>query len=485
VRSHARARQAPRRWLAYLVGGAVAVAMYLALPTGGALQGVLFTLLAGSTTAALVTGVVLHEPAARLGWMLLAAGQLLSAIGDAVDFVRPGAVWADACYLGMYVLITAALVVFVRRRTPGWDAATLIDAAVLAIGTGVIWWLYLIVPLTEDRHADAMAVAIPAMDLLVLVVALRLVLGAGTRTAAYRLLVAALLLMLCADVLYAVRSADGSRADGSWVDALRLASYLALGASALHPSMRWLDSRAASATPDAGPVRLGLLVTGALLPVFVLGAHRDLTPDHLAIVVTCTTAMFLLVVARLLGLAGTERQRAITDPLTGLYAEGVFHANLALEGQRAARNDGYLGVVLLEVDHFPLIAETYGQPAGDRVLCELANRLRGLCRGGDLVARIAPDRFGILLPGVDPYDCGRFAESVRAAVCERTVRLRAGTAVRVTVTVGVAVLPPDAPGPAHLLLVAEQAVEAAVTAGRNRTYNWQGQVHHPEPDIRA
>jgi two-component system, cell cycle response regulator len=474
VKSLAWAMQTPRLWRAYLLGGAVAGFGCMTLPASSAAHKALFILIVASSVAALVTGILVHEPGARSGWLLLAAAQLLRTIGDAIASVKPAALWVDACYLAMYVLLTAALLVFVRRRTPGWDVATLVDAAVLAISSGVVWWLYLIVPLTRDGGADPLTIAVPAMDLLVVVVALRLVLGTGARTAAYRLLAVSLVLMLCADVVVALRSAVGGETTSGWADLLWLAAYVTLGAAALHPSMRWLDNRARHRTPEVGPLRLGLLVTGALVPVLMLGSDRN--DDHVAVIVACTTAMFLLVVGRLLSLAGTERQAAIVDPLTGLYADGVFEATLALAGDRATSTGTSLAMVMIDVDNLTALAQAYGEPAADRVLCELADRIRARCRPGDLVARVGPCRFSILLPGVDGYDAARFAAVLRVLVCERRVRIEPGTALRVTATVGVGSLPADAHAPRHLLRVVARAVDTASAAGGNRTHTPTGSV---------
>jgi diguanylate cyclase (GGDEF)-like protein len=127
--------------------------------------------------------------------------------------------------------------------------------------------------------------------------------------------------------------------------------------------------------------------------------------------------------------------------------------------------------------------ETYGQPAGDKVLREVVSRLRALCRPEDLIARIGPHRFGILLLDADGYHAGHFAEAVRDAIANPKIPLDSDVSVRVTASLGVAALPYDAPAPERLLKVTEDAMEAARNAGGNRCHNWHGQLNVIAPTM--
>lgn len=483
VNSHAspRVQRAPYLWLVYSSAGVFALALYFVLPADP--QALLYTLVGVSAALAVVAGVVIHRPAAPLGWLLLAAGQVSYATGDVLYLVIGEGTAVDVFYLGMYVFILVALIMFVRRRIPRGESATLVDPAVLAIAAGVLWWVYVIAPLAADGETTALVIAYPVLDLMVLAVALRLILGTGARTPAFRLLATGLVVMLAADVLYAVGSANGTYTDGSWIDAGWILSYVLLGASALHPSMRWLDSRAPTVTGPIGGWRLTILVTGALLPVLSLVAPGRAGVDHLPVVVAAAVLLMVLLVSRLVALSASERERAIVDPLTGLHALGVFQANIAIEGERALRNRGQFSLIALELDVFQVIVETYGQPAGDRVLREIARRLRALCRPEDLIARIGHHRFGILLLDTDGYHAGHVAEAVRDAVSNPKVTLEDDVSVRVTASLGVAALPYDAPAPARLLQVTEDAMTAARNAGGNRSHNWRGQLNVTVPTM--
>jgi two-component system, cell cycle response regulator len=328
-------------------------------------------------------------------------------------------------------------------------------------------------------------IAYPVFDLLVLAVALRLILGTGARTPAFRLLATGLLLTLVADVVYAQASAEGTYTDGSWLDAGWILAYLLLGASALHPSMRWLDSRAPAVSPPISNVRLTILVLGALSPVLILVAPGRAGVDHLPIVVTAAVLLMVLMVTRLVALTASERERALVDPLTGMHAMGVLRANIALESERTLRSHGQLGVILLELDNFRLIVEMYGQPAGDKVLTEVATRLRELCRAEDLVARTGPHGFGVLLTDADSFRTIHYAEAIREAVADPKIPLESDVSVRATASIGLAALPYDAPVPGRLLQVAEDALRAARAGGGNRSHNWRGPINVPAQTVRA
>jgi len=472
----------PHLWLIYYGLGVFALAIYFLLPEQQ--KSALYTGVGVSAALAVVIGVIIHRPAAPLGWLMLAAGQISYATGDVLYFVKGEGTAVDVCYLGMYVFLIFGLVVFVRRRIPRGDAATLIDPALLAIAAGVVWWVYVIAPLAADRETTALVIAYPIFDLLLLTVALRLILGTGARTPAFRLLTAGLVLMLAADVVYAVRSANGTYTDGSWNDIGWILSYVSLGAAALHPSMRWLDSRAPAVSRPIGPSRLTILVGGALLPVLLLIVPGRAGVDHLPFVVAAAVLLVVLMTARLVASTASERERALVDPLTGLHSAGVFRANLGLEGDRALRTNGQLGLVVVDLDNFRLVVEMYGQPAGDRVLCEVAARIHAYCQPGDVLARTGAHRFCVLLPDADAYRTSQFAELIRGAVAEPKIALESDVSVRVTASLGLAALPYDAPAATRLLQVTEHAVEAARAGGGNRSHNWRGPLYYETAAVR-
>ncbi|MBI4252033.1 MAG: GGDEF domain-containing protein [Candidatus Tectomicrobia bacterium] len=105
-----------------------------------------------------------------------------------------------------------------------------------------------------------------------------------------------------------------------------------------------------------------------------------------------------------------------TDPLTGLTNRAGFNEMSARELSRVSRTKGSLGLVILDIDHFKKINDTYGHPAGDSVLRELARILRQEIRALDVAIRFGGEEFGILLPHTDYNEMLLVAERIRQEV---------------------------------------------------------------------
>jgi diguanylate cyclase (GGDEF)-like protein len=435
-------------------------------------QSALFAGLSGLSAVAITVGA-LHGPrsTSRGGWLLLAAGQFAYTIGDTLYFVQNNVLGddtypsvADAFYLLQYPLIVAALLRFVRRRTPDWHSPALLDSAIVATGVALVFWVYVIRPLAGASELSALAlgvtVAYPIGDLLVIVVGLGLLLGEGTRTPSYWLLLASLLSMLAGDIGYALQTVEGAFVEFGWVDVAFLGSYVLAGAAALHPSKRRIDRSAGVATPDASRGRVLVLASASLLAPVVLFIQyqRGMTQDVPIIAVACTV-LFLLVLARMSGLVAAQRRVAVTDGLTGLATRRAFEQRLREEAAA-----GRIGLLLVDVDHFKSINDTYGHPAGDRVLVELGRRLRAVCRPGDVVARYGGEEFALLASGADAEELRRLAERVRYAVAVGPFELGEGIIRPVTVSVGLA----HGPVPDEVVKLADRALYAAKRNGRNQ-----------------
>ncbi len=136
------------------------------------------------------------------------------------------------------------------------------------------------------------------------------------------------------------------------------------------------------------------------------------------------------------GIAERFARDALHDPLTGLANRALLLDRLELALARAARSDGRVGLLFLDLDGFKAINDQHGHGAGDRLLIELAARLSGVVRAGDLVARQGGDEFVLLCEDVrDEVALTELAEQVAAAACAPW--LLAGKRVVVTVSVGV------------------------------------------------
>lgn len=134
----------------------------------------------------------------------------------------------------------------------------------------------------------------------------------------------------------------------------------------------------------------------------------------------------------------TLRRDAITDPLTRLYNRRHLEERFKEERSRAIRNEHSLTALMLDIDKFKRVNDTYGHSAGDIVLQQLGHLIRVMVRAEDLVARYGGEEFSVLLPEIPLADAFIVAERLRAAIERHRLPIESG--VRgITVSIGMAV----------------------------------------------
>jgi signal transduction histidine kinase len=310
-------------WLWYVAIGSVAAIVYLGIPGGIPLPALvprllLYQAVSASAVAALLVGVRRHRPSNPLPWYLLIAGQVIYLVADltfytlhdllhSVAFPSP----ADLLYIGHYPFVVFAVLLLARSRSRGNDREGMIDASMIAIGVGVLALIFLIKPAVAASEQPllirAAAAAYPIMDMLVLAVAVRLVVGVGLRRPAFYLLTSSLAVLLATDTGYIYLQLNGNyRTDsltGRLLDAGWLIFYLLLGASALHPSMRTLSERDLRARSRLARRRLAFLASAALLTPagIIVQSFRNEQQDTTVLAIACGL-LFLLVIYRMSGL---------------------------------------------------------------------------------------------------------------------------------------------------------------------------------------
>ena len=165
----------------------------------------------------------------------------------------------------------------------------------------------------------------------------------------------------------------------------------------------------------------------------------------------------------------TVRLQAVTDELTGLYNRSHFHDTLDSEIERSRRFGTDVGVVMLDIDDFKQVNDSFGHPQGDVVLIEVARVLRDLSRDIDEPARYGGEELGVILPQTDLAGAELLAERMRAAIeALRIKRADGGEPLRVTASFGVASLPACAQDREALIAEADAALYRAKRAGKNR-----------------
>ena len=162
-------------------------------------------------------------------------------------------------------------------------------------------------------------------------------------------------------------------------------------------------------------------------------------------------------------------QQAVTDELTGLANVRAFFAALDREVERGRRFDTPLGLIMLDLDDFKLVNDSYGHQQGDEVLALVAGVLRDAIRELDTVARYGGEELAVILPQTDAAGAELLAERMRTALESLQIpRLGGRGSLSVTASFGVAAMPESGPDRDGLIAAADAALYAAKRAGKNR-----------------
>lgn len=480
-----------RAWWLLLAVGAAGILVSRLLPDGMP-RSIPFQLSGLVSAAGIVAGVRLHRPAQALPWYLMASGLLIWSIADTVGaidsdlfgyegFPTP----ADAIYLIGYPVVGLGLLLLNRQRSRTGLAGRL-DSAILIVALGMLTWVLLAQPtlatMDVSTAAAVVSVAYPVADVVLVAILVRLVPTPWGRTPSFWLLVAAVVVLLLADVLAAALGqltwASSDPIEGVW-----MASNLVWAAAALHPSMTAASGASREGRRSFSPgglvaLAVALIMPGAILVATALaGQTIDVWPIVVGSTLICALVMTRIGVAvRQLERARAEQEQArlalahqaAHDPLTGLpnRAQGMVVLRAALN--RARRAGATVGLLFIDLDGFKQVNDTLGHAAGDEVLAVAGGRMQQGVRLGDTVARLGGDEFVVLLEPVDSeVDAVRVAERLVADLAE-PIQLSTGREARVGASIGVAINSDGVVDPDRLLQEADHAVFRAKAGGRGR-----------------
>jgi diguanylate cyclase (GGDEF)-like protein/PAS domain S-box-containing protein len=344
-----------RAWVAYLAVGGLLTAAYLWFPP---LQGngPLINLLGLSGSVAVAVGIYMHRPKARIAWVLFIVGLFLFFAGDLYTYSYPKLTGADvefpsigdAIYLMVYPALVAGLLLLIRRRNPRGDRAGVIDSLIISVGIALLSWVFLVAP---NIHLSgltwlekAVSAAYPLGDILLLAAAVRLAVDNGKRAPAFYLLVGSIVSLLAVDSAYTYALLTEAYDHQLSYDVGWIAFYLLWGAAALHPSMRTLEEPAVGSRTRLTPVRLGLLAGACLIAPGVRAWQSFGDTDRL-VLIFASAVLFLLVVARMVGLVRQEERAASRE-----HALRRAGGDLVAAAGRAQINEAAISAVLALVD---------------------------------------------------------------------------------------------------------------------------------------
>jgi two-component system cell cycle response regulator len=162
---------------------------------------------------------------------------------------------------------------------------------------------------------------------------------------------------------------------------------------------------------------------------------------------------------------------AVTDQLTGLYNRRYLASHLSAMFDRAFWTGRQLALMILDIDHFKRINDTFGHDIGDKVIQEIADRIRNSVRGIDLACRYGGEEFLVAMPDTDKTFANVVAERLRNEIAQHKIMINGGREeLSVTVSIGISSTEegPKDDSAQKLIKRADEALYVAKSGGRNR-----------------
>jgi diguanylate cyclase (GGDEF)-like protein/PAS domain S-box-containing protein len=336
----------------FFIAAALALA-YVSLPRDTAYYDRWYQLFPVAAVVATLVGVWIHRPRSKAPWYLVAISGLFAVTADALYAIEleqigevPFPSAADYLALGSYVVLAAALLLMIRKQAPGRDWPSLIDAGIVTVAVALVGWTFLVHPtLTEDSSALATSVALafPVMDILLVSLAARMVLGPGLRSPAFSLVTVALVFQLAGDALYGFGSLHGWYQVGDSVDLFFVLAAVLWGTAALHPSMVELTEPNPDPEQRLSGKRLAVLSAATLTaPAMLAVAAVQTGAGELLVIVGAGAALGALVIVRLAGLVArherSERREQVLSSAAAALVSAWTRDDICVVAVRAARD---------------------------------------------------------------------------------------------------------------------------------------------------
>jgi diguanylate cyclase (GGDEF)-like protein len=464
-------------------------------------------------TLVFIVGVARHRPAPMLGWWLIAtsavAGSVAAFAVAAHNGLRESIVIASPLAIGLgavsCALLAAGLAVLGRRSDNRAETADRVDAGMAAAGSLLLLWLFVTEPVAPAKNGWYIAGAIlfPVGTLLVFVTAVKIALSYGPRPSSVLLVVLAAGASVVAGVAMLLPAIHTGLLTAHPLEQVVWATHGGLlGAAALHPSFVHVALGPGLVANELSRWRILLFAVLAVLVPTVIAidlvdrpTNFDRTVTGVAVPTAAAAGLLLLLVGRMALVARVSQRRAreladrsasllaaaseqealqrqladqaLHDPLTGLSNRVVLAERLEWALSHHSGDAGH-ALLLLDLDGFKDINDTFGHPVGDQVLIDAAHRLLITTPGDSVVARLGGDEFAILLENTAQLPARAIVEQILDAI-RRPFDI-GGRQVFLSASIGVFMTDPHDETVARfdVLRDADLALYAAKRAGKNR-----------------
>ncbi|MFG1922181.1 putative bifunctional diguanylate cyclase/phosphodiesterase [Cryptosporangium sp. NPDC048952] len=427
-----------------------------------------------ATTILMVLAAV-RGGASRWPWTWIAIGFALYTSGSVYswavtwgDETLPFPSWADLGWLSVYPFLYLGIYQFLRVGVA--TGVTLLDGAVAGAGGAAVFSAVVVDALSDVERvagfAGVVLLAYPIADALMVGTLISgLAVGSWRGRRDLTVFTCGIAVLAGADTAYVL---DGGYQPGSYVDLLYALSLGVLGVSS------WIATDPATGSGRPAAIRTGHLAgacAGGSLVILLVASRAHLSIPS----VTLAGVTLLLVVVRFrisfreLTAAGEARQReARRDPLTGLANRRGFADHF--DGLRAAPQERTVVGLLLDLDRFKQVNDSFGHQAGDELLRQAADRLREVTRDDDLLARLGGDEFVIVCASRNLADDAMvgLAERIRATL-RRPFDI-AGVPIEIDVSIGIASADGNNVSADMLLRHADIAMYCAKRAGGGHAF---------------
>jgi diguanylate cyclase (GGDEF)-like protein len=396
---------------------------------------------------------------------LWALGQLVWSLAYADMAEAPFPSWSDACWIACYPLYYVALALLARKRLRSVPGGAWLDGLIGVLALSSVALAVLLAPLQKMTGGSLGQVlttlSYPILDVVLIGILVGLLALAGWREGrGWALLTLGMVLNVAADWSYIFVASGGDYA--VWVDVVFGAAALCLAGAC------WQPLRAAPRVGLGGWVAVALPLTAMVVASAVLAWGSLTSTSHPESALLAVGALLLGLVRVILTHSENlqltaSRREALTDDLTGIANRR--HLLRVLQAVLTPSDGGATSgstLMLIDLDRFKDLNDTFGHAAGDEALAEVAARLRRAAAGA-LVARVGGDEFAILLDGTDRSAALDMAAAVqRALLPPFAVGGRHGT---IGASIGIAMAPEHAEHPADLMRCADVAMYEAKRAG--------------------